>query len=375
VIRPIRGIDPEQDRNLRAALDTGYPGEVETIFVFDEESDPALPGAREAVTEHEAAGRPGSARVVVAGAPPPGVTGKLNAMMYGVELARGELIAFGDSDTRPDREVLRIMVETLMAGAPRVGCTFPPVIAPRTPRTVGDVGYAMMLNSLYGPPVARAAGKDGELPFIMGQLMVFTREALEAIGGVGCAAGQLVDDMYIGKCVSEAGYANVMIKHPLTIVTGGMKLEDFLKVYRRWILFSRNGLPFKFVWPMYLIGAGFFAALAVAGYALMTANYVAFVLALAAIYAHGVSPAALQEQLAGVRVPPRFYFMMWAVLLMAPFIYISMTRRNLAWRGRTYELGRTAELKTRPESGSPVLPGADGQPQLVPVRPIPERRR
>ena len=33
----------------------------------------------------------------------------------------------------------------------------------------------------------------------MGQLMVFKRRALEAIGGVGVAQGQFVDDMYIGK--------------------------------------------------------------------------------------------------------------------------------------------------------------------------------
>src|SRR5262249_19034647 len=77
VIRPIRGVDPGMEDNLRAALDTGYPGEIETLFVFDDELDPGLPLARRAVAEHNAAGRIGRADVVVAGAPPPGRTGKL----------------------------------------------------------------------------------------------------------------------------------------------------------------------------------------------------------------------------------------------------------------------------------------------------------
>jgi hypothetical protein len=41
VIRPVRGKDVGAAENFKAALDTGYPGEVETIFVFDDENDPA----------------------------------------------------------------------------------------------------------------------------------------------------------------------------------------------------------------------------------------------------------------------------------------------------------------------------------------------
>src|SRR5262249_4647720 len=43
VIRPMRGRDVGADENVAAALDTGYPGEVETIFVLDDERDPAYP--------------------------------------------------------------------------------------------------------------------------------------------------------------------------------------------------------------------------------------------------------------------------------------------------------------------------------------------
>ena len=61
-------------------------------------------------------------------------------------------------------------------------------------------------TEIYQPNEKQLMFCLGELPFIMGQLMVFRRPALRAIGGVACAEGQLVDDMYIGKRVHEAGF-------------------------------------------------------------------------------------------------------------------------------------------------------------------------
>ncbi|HEY2747784.1 MAG TPA: glycosyltransferase, partial [Polyangia bacterium] len=202
VIRPVRGKDVGAADNFRAALDTGYPGDVETLFIFDDDKDPGLPIAKEIVAEHRASGRRGTAAVVVAGAPPAGRTGKLNAMVVGQRAARGELIAFGDSDTRPDHEVLRGIVDTLLA-SPENGSAFAPVLVYDAPQAAGDVLYQVMQNALYSPLAAWASGEKRELPFIMGQLMVFRREALQAIGGVESVQGQLVDDMAIGKRVHE----------------------------------------------------------------------------------------------------------------------------------------------------------------------------
>ena len=40
VIRPVRGADVGAAENCAAALDNGYPGEIETLFVFDDADDP-----------------------------------------------------------------------------------------------------------------------------------------------------------------------------------------------------------------------------------------------------------------------------------------------------------------------------------------------
>jgi ceramide glucosyltransferase len=344
VIRPVRGHDVDADENFRAALDTGYPGEIETLFVFDDEHDPGLAPARAVVEEHRRLGRPGRAEVMVVGAPPPGRTGKLNAMIEGVLRARGELIAFGDSDTRPDREVLRATVDTLLA-SPRAGAAFAPVVVPGPARTAGDVGYAMLLNAWYGPSVAQSAGERGDVPFIMGQLMVFTRDCLRRIGGVGCAEGQLVDDMHIGACVARAGLRNVMSPHPLTIHAGGMSLYEFARLFRRWLLFSRNGLPSSFTWPMWQRGIEFWLAFAATSLALVTHHPTVALLPLVGLVAYGVSMSGLQRGFGGEPVRARWLWLPFVIPVIAPAVFLAcIVRREVTWRGRAYALGTQARL-------------------------------
>jgi ceramide glucosyltransferase len=361
VIRPVRGKDVGAAENFAAALDTGYPGDIETLFVFDDDKDPGLPVAREVVMRHRRSGRPGTADVVVAGAPPAGRTGKLNAMVVGQRLARGELIAFGDSDTRPDKQVLRAVVDELLS-SPGAGSAFAPILVYEQPRAAGDVMYAVMQNALYAPLAAYKSGERRELPFIMGQLMVFKREALEAIGGVESVQGQLVDDMAIGKRVHAAGYTNVMTRHPLHIATGGMTLKQFLPVYRRWMYFSQNGLPVSFVWPQWLQGAAFFLSLAAAIVALATGNWAASLLALTPIVAQTWSLLALNVENGGAPIPLRFAWVPLAFFVVSPWILLQNARKKrVEWRGRSYQLTGSAALAAAPRPSLLTIPATPSQ--------------
>lgn len=358
VIRPIRGLDTGAEENIRAALDHGYPGPVETIFVFDDLAEPAIPLARRAIRSLA----PESARILIAGSPPRGRTGKLNAMIAGLRQARGELVVFADSDIRPDRDALRVLVETLLS-TPRTGSAFAPVYAREPHDTAGDAGYALLLNGLYAPAAASATvQRGGTLPFIMGQFMAFRREALNAIGGLECADGQLVDDMFLGQKVAEAGYENRVSPHPVPIIQQGMSNVDFVKTYRRWIAFSRSGLPgLEFKLASWLRGVVFFGGLVLAA-AAAAFSPLAALLGLAASVAIAASVNRLHVAAGGARLRLRHLAVGFVMLLASPLIYLGIfSKRQLTWRGRTYQLDASSRL-------GEAAPALGARPQLQPIR-------
>ena len=341
VVRPIRGLDIGSRENAEALLAQDYPGEQETLFILDTESDPAYPAMVELVRARRGRGR---AEVLIAGKPPPGRTGKLNAMMVGEARAKGELVAFSDSDTRPTAQLLRILVEELVA-RPDAGDTFAPVVAQSDVTHAGDAAYELLVNGWYGGSVALAAGKSGELPFIMGQMMVFTRRALAAVGGVQCAEGQFVDDMYIGQCVARAGFKNVMVPYPLRIVTGGLSPRQFIRVFRRWMLFSTGGLPASFVRPNWFRGVLYFTALGVSAVALAKENWLGAVLPLSAVLLFVWSQLDLQVRFGGSRVAMKYLWVPLVLPLVAALVTLSTKlNRNVDWRGRSYSLDASAKL-------------------------------
>jgi len=373
VIRPVRGLDAQAAENIAAALDTGYPGPVETIFVFDDDSEPALPLVQQAIEAHEAAGRAGRARILIAGAPPPERTGKLNAMIAGLAQASGELLAFGDSDTRPDAQVLRRVVEKLLA-SPDAGAAFAPVTIVEAPRTVGDVGAALMINGLYGGAVADTVQRTGEMPFIMGQLMVLRREALSALGNLQSLSGHLVDDMQIGVKLRAAGYRNVVAPHPLPIVVRDLKLGDFVRMFRRWLIFSRSGLPVgSFKGRVWLRGFEFWAGLMVAVLAWLAGHAVPALLVTAVPLAVGWSIVRLHRELGGAAIGWHHAWVPIAILLAGPLALLSaLLWPQVSWRGRSYRLdarSRLAAKRTVSDPGVGAIGAGRRRSVPVPVKP------
>jgi ceramide glucosyltransferase len=286
------------------------------------------------------------ARVVFSGEPPEGRTGKLNAMIAGLEVAKGELIAFADSDIRPDGHALARLVETLLAN-PRNGAAFSPVVAVLEPETAGDAGYALLLNAMYSPAAAAATRKNGgELPFIMGQFMLFTREAIRRIGGLQTAEGQLVDDMYLGARLREEGLRNAVSPHRVPIIQAGMSLNSFLKTFLRWITFSRSGLPGKdFKLASYLRAATYWAGLVLAVLAASAGLWTAAAVGVLAPAAVALSNNRLHRAMGGGRLGVRYAWVSFALLLTAPFVLLSvLTRREVTWRGRSYKLNASSRL-------------------------------
>jgi ceramide glucosyltransferase len=343
VIRPIKGLDVEAEENMRAALDHGYPGTVETIFVFDDENEPALPIAKRVIHELEN----DEARILFCGAPPKNRTGKLNAMIAGLEVAKGEVIVFADSDIRPEKGTLSELVATLMRDE-KAGAAFCPVVVPSPAKTVGDAGYAILLNGIYGPAAALSARRNqGRMPFIMGQLMALKREAIDALEGLSAAEGQFVDDMYLGAHLASVGYDNVVCPRRVPIIQHGVGNREFLGIFNRWLTFGRTGLPdpcFRIApilqFALFWLGALTTLACTLVGspsvYTLVPAMLLAPITML-------YSVISLHHRLGGAH--GRTFRGALVVLLLGPLLYAGVFfRHEINWRGRVYKLDEHSRL-------------------------------
>ena len=346
IIRPIKGLDSGVEENLRAAFDHGYRGDVETLFVFDDDDEPILPMVEKVIAEKKAVNPSLQARVIFSGQPPANRTGKLNAMIHGLEASRGELIAFVDSDIRQDRDDLPVLVATLLADD-KAGSAFPTVISTQPPRTVGDVGYALMINGLYEPAaLATAHQLGGALPFIMGHIMVFRREAIQAIGGLESAEGQLVDDMFIGRRLNEFGYLNKISPKPAAIIQQDLSLHDFVQILIRWIAFSMSGLPLLTCkLPHWLTGMAFWLGFIASLTGLATGNLPLALYAACAPLSVAATINDLHQRMAQGKLPWKYAWGSLVIWLAAPLIYFQIwTRREINWRGRRYRLDMHSRL-------------------------------
>jgi ceramide glucosyltransferase len=224
---------------------------------------------------------------------------------------------------------------------------FAPAVAAEPPRTAGDVGYDLMLNSWYGALAAAAAAAQHELPFIMGQVMIFRRQALADIGGVECAGGQLVDDMYLGQRLRERGWHNLMSERPIRIVSGALGFGDFMSLMRRWLLFSRSGLPSRFKWPSWCRGIAIAVAVAVLLWSVARGwPGLACVAALTLILACA-SDVSLHRQFGGAPIPLKWAWLTIVIPIAGPIALASLAvDPHVGWRGRDYALDSGAHLRS-----------------------------
>jgi ceramide glucosyltransferase len=341
VLRPIRGRDPGARENLDALLELDYPGPIEFLFLLDDGNDPSYPIVQGAIAAHPAR----AARIVLTGTPPPNRTGKIHSMIKGTELVTADVLAFSDSDTRPHRAALRELVALLEAD-PKHGIAFAPTVAVASNAKSGDVGYELLVNAWYGSAIDRLADERGRVPFAMGQFMVIRASALDAIGTMRAAEGELVDDMFLGRRMIETGFANVIATRRVPLVIGGMRLGEFLPVFRKWLFFSQSGLPDAFKtagWLRAVPGLGAWATL-VAGLAVPSGAMLA--LGLVALAMFTASQVRLNHAIGGEVIAPRHYWVAATLPFIAAGVALS-TKLNhtVSWRGRRYVVDRAGRLR------------------------------
>ena len=144
-----------------------------------------------------------SVRVVDAGAPPPGWTGKNNAMAAGARVASGEWLLFTDADTvHKPGSLARALGEAQHHGASLLSYSPQQEVLGFWEKAVmpvifGELAATYRPSQVSDPRSAAAAAN--------GQYILISREAYDAVGGHAVVSSSLLEDVGLARAVKASG--------------------------------------------------------------------------------------------------------------------------------------------------------------------------
>lgn len=341
VIAPCRGLDKGLAENLRSLLIQRYPS-YEVLFVIDDPADPAAKIIEEVSRE---AAKP--AKTVVA---PPATTSsqKVKNLREAVRHAdeSSEILAFVDSDARPDRDWLRSLV------------------APLADETVGAAtGYRWFLTSSSGlagelcsawnASIASALGPNTKSNFCWGGSMAIRGDVFERLDIRERWSGALSDDFAVTRAMKRAQMPIVFVPKALTASIQDCSFRGLFEFTNRQMKITR--VYASQLWMLSFFGSGLFllvmiwsAVLAVTSQAL-SFSWFAAVITLCAVSAMSFGKAWLRLKAVRLALPAYadaierqrpFQLTLW---LITPAVYFAncvaaLLSRRIRWRGITYEM-------------------------------------
>ena len=192
VIVPARN----EEACLGACLESllSQPGVTSEIILVDDASSDRT---------REIAGSFPSVRVVEAGTPGPGWTGKNNAMVAGARVAGGEWLLFTDADTvHKPGSLAGAVAEARRRGAALLSYSPEQEVHGFWEKAVMPVIFAELATtyrpSLVSDPRSPAAAANG-------QYILISREAYDAIGGHATVRNALLEDVALARAVKASG--------------------------------------------------------------------------------------------------------------------------------------------------------------------------
>jgi ceramide glucosyltransferase len=206
VLKPLCGLEPELEENLRSFCDQRYPA-AQIVFGARAGGDPAL-----AVARRVAADFPGRDVAVVAGDRPLGANRKVNLLAALLPSARHDVVVVADSDVRVGPTYLRHVAAPLRD--PAVGLVTCLYRAAPTP-TLWSRLEALAVDEGFLPSVLVSLAL-GSHDYCSGATTALRREVLDAIGGFEALGGILADDHELGARVSALGLRVVVSRYEVT---------------------------------------------------------------------------------------------------------------------------------------------------------------
>ncbi len=237
ILKPVHGLENNQNENLRSACLQDYP-EYQVVFSVQETDDPAIPILKKLQQEF------GSELVTVAiESRRGGTNGKINNMIGGLLHAKYGTLVISDSDIRLRPDYLKIIVAPL--ADPEVGCVCTLYKASCAERWYEKIEL-LTLNSDFMTSVI-FAHVTGASKFCLGASAALKRSTLESIGGLEALADYLVEDYEMGRRIWMLGKRVAVVPYFVDTIVDLKSPSQWWDHQVYWDQNTRAARPFAFL--------------------------------------------------------------------------------------------------------------------------------
>jgi hopene-associated glycosyltransferase HpnB len=203
IVVPARDEAAVLPETLPTLLGQDYPGEL-AVWLVDDGSKDGTAALAHAVAQR-GTGR-ASLTVLTAPPPPPGWTGKLNALHRGVAAAEAvgvDLLLLTDADIAHHRSSVRRLVATALADERDVVSLMALLHIQTGWERILVPAFVYFFAQLY--PFPRVARPGGWTAAAAGGCILLRRTALQRAGGLSRIRGDLIDDVALGRLLKRSG--------------------------------------------------------------------------------------------------------------------------------------------------------------------------
>jgi len=328
LLKPLCGEDPELYANLASFCRQDYPA-WQIVFGVQDPADPAIAVVRRLIAEFPDA----DLKLVVESGRGSGNL-KVANLQNMLPAARHELIVIADSDMRVSPGYLAAVTAPLLDPATGlVTCLYRGVPA----GGVWSRLAALHINHGFLPQVLVAEGL-GASGGCFGATIALRRDTLAAIGGFAAIADRLADDHALGAAVRRLGREVVLSTYIVDDIIAEPSLGALFRHELRWARTIRAIAPAGFLGSVVTQPV----VLALVAVVLGGQPVVAPALLLAALACRGVMVRMVDRALT---LPPTPLWLLPGRDLLSFAVFVaSFFTRTVAWRDRTFRIGRNGRL-------------------------------
>jgi len=334
ILKPVRGLEKNQEQNLRSACLQDYP-EFQVVFSVQDPDDPALPLLKKIGQAF------GSKRVsVVIGNRRVGPNGKINNLLGALPYAQYDTLVISDSDVHLKPDYLKAIIAPL--ADPNVGCVCTLYKATHADRWFEKMEL-LTLNADFVPSVIFAS-VTGASKFCLGSSVALRCSSLKEIGGFETLADYLTEDYEMGRRLWTSGKRVVVVPYFVETVVDLEKASRWWNHQVCWDQKTRAAQPAGFFATLLIRSVPFallFAAsrLADAGGLLVLGGVMGLRLATAAvILGWGLQDREGLRNLALLPLRDLTSIISWL---------LAFTKKTVSWRGAELMLGHDGRLTSR----------------------------